>query len=100
MHNFENEAIPEDRLKNETELQYCLTHQNGDLFVWYDQNFNVGLEMIERVIEIFFPPNSTDVVPVCDKLKQKGFSNNFVLNNVWCQQNDGNASSQHYYWDH
>jgi hypothetical protein len=90
--------------KPEGELDNCLK-----LMRWNIRDFVVELEMVERFVGTFFPSKlqtpgyvgDITETPLCSDLRKRGESNNFVLYNVWCRENDDtdNVKVQHYYLD-
>ena len=96
----------DDEHHNETELEHCLYHSDesefGDLFRWDERNFNVEISMIDNFIDTFLLMNATasnDNTLSCDELREKGEKDNFVLYNVWCNDDGNGILVQHYYRD-
>mmetsp|Transcript_20673 Transcript_20673/g.44672 ORF Transcript_20673/g.44672 Transcript_20673/m.44672 type:complete len:641 (-) Transcript_20673:346-2268(-) len=97
-------SIPQCMNKPEGELDNCLK-----LMRWNIRDFVVELEMVERFVGTFFPSKlqtpgyvgDITETPLCSDLRKRGESNNFVLYNVWCRENDDtdNVKVQHYYLD-
>jgi len=107
MHVHSNESSrDDDEHHNETELEHCLYHSEesefGDLFRWDERNFNVEISMIDNFIDTFLVMNDTDSndnALSCDELREKGEKDNFVLYNVWCNDDGNGILVQHYYRD-
>lgn len=107
MHDFSSDQDHSAREKNETELDYCLTTVNGNSFRWDKRDFTVRLDMVDKFVDTVYHSriHSNDTVEEdglesCNILRSRGETNDMVMYNVWCQDEDGKEQVQHYYWEH
>ena len=87
-----------------TELQHCLEVTHLSDWQWNKRNFNVDVDMIEKVVDTFFhyqvnSTKNTVSVSLCSDWRKKGEDNGFAMYNLICKGKNGAIKLHHYYND-